>query len=590
MTRGVQIVAERTSSGGESLSRTWNQIAATTDARVPRFTSPRRSWTSTAEQRRIRRDNTRQATTHPTTETCSPAYACSVAMGDHQQLQKEAGAANNPPSPAATSAAMSGIDWSIFKDGEEDTFGWLLRNNAASAVGAGMAGAAAGSLASDILPLDDIDMDRMMAGAAALGQQQQTKGQPADAQQAPSGAQSNARLLAAQLYEGLRSTPSRPTASLLSMLPGMSPFDSGNLSVDGSYEDFDDEDALAEEQEEKVEARATSTSTAAASGRKRGSSAAPSQSLEEKARPTGRTMRGKSKATASSAAKSKRPLKRNKSGPASPSAASTGSGTDEDLEKKQLRRVKNLVSVREFRKRKMKQLEQNEARLRRLEAENMDLKMRLKIGKEAILSEQREKKQIKEQMREMLQRNANEQEIAQFLNMYKVTYSDYGPKRREKLHFHLSRIRELLLPTQVTKLSLYSVEQGVDMLKRDHVIKEDPMSAPESATATMSLWGILADELEVSDEQQRQILERRAAITKVRDDLNHTLNIVKKLEEVTDEKNTALEAQVAQLQQILTPSQATKFIIWVKENPAFMYMLDKLVDSTLQNNTSSADE
>lgn len=115
------------------------------------------------------------------------------------------------------------------------------------------------------------------------------------------------------------------------------------------------------------------------------------------------------------------------------------------------------------------------------------------------------------------------------------------------------------------------------------------MSAPESATATMSLWGILADELGVSDEQQRQILERRAAIKKVRDDLNHTLSIVKKLEEVTDEKNTALEAQVAQLQQILTPSQATKFIIWVKENPAFMYMLDKLVDSTLQN-TSSTEE
>ncbi|KAK1946160.1 hypothetical protein P3T76_003208 [Phytophthora citrophthora] len=238
----------------------------------------------------------------------------------------------------------------------------------------------------------------------------------------------------------------------------------------------------------------------------------------------------------------------------------------------------------------MKQLEQNESRLGQLEAENMDLKMRLKIGKEAIISEQREKQQIKEQMREMLQRNANEQEIAQFLNMYKVTYSDYGPKRREKLHFHLSRIRELLLPTQVTKLSLYSVEQGVDMLRRDHVIKEDPMSAPESATATMSLWGILAEELEVSDEQQRQILERRAAIKTVRDDLNHTLSIVKKLEEVTDEKNTALEAQVAQLQQILTPSQATKFIIWVKENPAFMYMLDKLVDSTLQNNTSTTDE
>ena len=80
------------------------------------------------------------------------------------------------------------------------------------------------------------------------------------------------------------------------------------------------------------------------------------------------------------------------------SSLTADSDPDNDLEKKQFRRVKNLVSVREFRKRKMKQQEQNEARLRRLEAENMDLKMRLKIGKEAILSEQREKQQIKEQM------------------------------------------------------------------------------------------------------------------------------------------------------------------------------------------------
>jgi len=74
----------------------------------------------------------------------------------------------------------------------------------------------------------------------------------------------------------------------------------------------------------------------------------------------------------------------------------------------------------------------------------------------------------------------------------------------------------------------------------------------------------------------------------------------------TQEKNKGLEAQVAKLQTILTPHQATKFIIWyvrmnncisqlniyfnnvvllvqfrVKENPAFMYMLDKLVESII---------
>ncbi|KAG3108111.1 hypothetical protein PI125_g12104 [Phytophthora idaei] len=494
--------------------------------------------------------------------------------------QQDASSSSNKRNPTSP-AAMSGIDWSIFKDDEEDACGWLLRNNAAGATSARMANIAADNAASDILSLDDIEIDRMMAGAPAMGQLQMTKGQAVGGVTTDGAAQSNARLLAVQLYEGLRSSPSRPTSNFMSMLPNMGLFDNSNISVDGSYEDFDDEN-----EEEKDGKQSAVKSVAAAKGtgeKKRGSSTSAGQSAWEKA--LTRSTRAKSKASAS---KSERPLKRKKSEPALPTAAD--SGGEDDLEKQQMRRVKNLVSVREFRKRKTKQLEQNEARLRRLEAENMDLKMRLKIGKEAILSEQREKKQIKEQMREMLQRNANEQEIAQFLNMYKVTYSDYGPKRREKLHFHLSRIRELLLPTQVTKLSLYSVEQGVDMLRRDHVIKEDPMSAPESTTATMSLWGILADELEVSDEQQRQILERRAAIKKVRDDLNHTLSIVKKLEEVTDEKNTALEAQVAQLQQILTPSQATKFIIWVKENPAFMYMLDKLVDSTLQNNTNSAEE
>jgi hypothetical protein len=252
---------------------------------------------------------------------------------------------------------------------------------------------------------------------------------------------------------------------------------------------------------------------------------------------------------------------------------------DSSAHRKLQRREKNLTSVREFRKRKMKQLELNEDKLRRLKAENMDLKMRLKIGKQALATELREKRMIKDQMREMLAGGASEHELAQFLDMYKVTYSDYGPKRRDKLHFHLDSIRDLLLPTQVTKLCLYSVEQGVNMLERDGVIREDPMTEPDSAV--MSLWSILAETLEVSEAQQRKILERREAILMIRRDLEHALAIVKQLEDVIDSKNTALEAQVTGLQRILTPTQATRFIIWVKENPAFMYMLDKLVDSTL---------
>lgn len=423
---------------------------------------------------------------------------------------REDGAAPPPPPPPATTgsyarsppiyglsgASGSGIDWSIFRDGEDETFAWLWRTNAtmpntlpASAVG---------------LPTNDLatDVQEFLASE--------------------SGASSS---LTAAMLDSHTTASGIPRPAL-----------SSQASIASSMQDYDDDD----DDDEDDDAFMSSGDQAVAM-------------------------------SADGSSAGKRQAKRRKK----PS-------TVEDEAKKQQRRVKNLASVREFRKRKMRKMEENEVRLCRLEAENMDLKMRLKIGKDALQSEQREKQEIKDQMREMLQRGASEQEVAQFVNMYKVTYSDYGPKRREKLQFHLARIKELLLPTQVTKLCLYSVEQGSEMIARDQDMTEDSSSVTDAGMAPMSLWGILANELNVAPAQQRQLLERRESIKKIRDDLNHTMGIVKKLEEVTDYKNTALESQIQELQHILTPSQATKFIIWVKENPAFMYMLDKLVDSTLR--------
>ncbi|CEG46024.1 camp responsive element modulator [Plasmopara halstedii] len=467
-------------------------------------------------------------------------------------------------------AAMSGIDLSIFNDGEEDAFGWLLYNNAAVSATASTetAETAMFNPAGNFSRSDDIEIDCAVVRGSIVEKLQVQAAISSTA----NVAQPNFCMPGTQFREDIKGVTS---ASI--MLPNARQLDHDNLSdsVNCSGEN------------NGVTGENYSINTKKKS--KRRSRVIRLQSTKQTILPRSHNTRAKCTANASVVAESQRPLQYKKIGAVS--STTDCHGLVKELEKKQIRRVKNLASVREFRKRKTKQLEQNEARLRQLEADNMDLKMRLKIGKEAILGEQREKQQIKEQMRQMLQQNANEQEIAQFLNMYKVTYSDYGPKRREKLHFHLSRIRELLLPTQVTKMSLYSVEQGVDLLRRDdHVIQDDPPSASDSTIGTTSLWNILAEELEVSCEQQSQILERRVAIKKVRDDLNHTLSIVKKLEEVIDEKNTALEAQVAQLQRILTPTQATKFIIWVKENPAFMYMLDKLVDSTLHNSSSSIGE
>ncbi|OQR98791.1 hypothetical protein ACHHYP_07876 [Achlya hypogyna] len=267
------------------------------------------------------------------------------------------------------------------------------------------------------------------------------------------------------------------------------------------------------------------------------------------------------------------------------SAFSNSTQPPDALNKKKRKRLaRNRDSARESRKRRLARIQQNEIRLKKLEMENIELKMRLKIGKEAILVERQEKATIKQKMEHLLKSNASEAEMATFVEQYKAQYSDYGDKRKETIAFHIQRVRDLLLPTQVTKMCLYSVEQGdfVSMKKKQAAaasMEASPDHLQDEAPA--NLWAILAKELDISEAQQRQIFSRREKIKYLRENLNKNLGILRSFEIATQEKNETLEAEVAQLQTILTPHQATRFIIWVKENPAFMYMLDKLVQSII---------
>ncbi|CAK4698919.1 hypothetical protein AeMF1_015828 [Aphanomyces euteiches] len=252
-----------------------------------------------------------------------------------------------------------------------------------------------------------------------------------------------------------------------------------------------------------------------------------------------------------------------------------------DASKKKRKRLKrNRDSARESRKRRLARIQENELRLKKLEIENTDLKMRLKIGKEAILVERQEKATYKQKMQHLLQTGASEAEVAKFIEQYKTNYSDYGAKRQETISFHIARVRELLLPTQVTKMCLYSVENGDEVpMKPSMATQHAP--PPPSDSESSNLWEILAKELNISQAQQRQIFQRREQIKVLRENLNKNLRNLAAFEVATQEKNRSLNNEVAMLQTILTPQQATKFIIWVKENPAFMYMLDQLVQSII---------
>jgi hypothetical protein len=236
-----------------------------------------------------------------------------------------------------------------------------------------------------------------------------------------------------------------------------------------------------------------------------------------------------------------------------------------------------------------------------VEAENQKLRLQLKVGKDAAVQDDLEKIRICEELEGMVQQKSSDEGehkalekgkarmllarcsplrttnppssivrshdmitgIMEKIMHYKERHADYGSDRRAAVQYHLSQLESLLVPTQTTKMSLWTVQQ------------EDSFFSEEEQG---SLSTILFRELEVTDEQKKRITQKREMVRGLSRDLRHSLRLVKELRQKVDSKHEMLDSQMAELQKVLTPIQAAKFIVWVKNNEACMTMLNKLWD------------
>ncbi|KAJ0398620.1 hypothetical protein P43SY_007478 [Pythium insidiosum] len=263
-------------------------------------------------------------------------------------------------------------------------------------------------------------------------------------------------------------------------------------------------------------------------------------------------------ATAMTTAAANQAIKAEKSG-------SSGSESPDRLRKLKLER--NRESARECRRRKREHILNVEERCRQLERENMELRGQLKAGKEAMKQEEREKNRVCEELEQMIKRGASERELAEKIDNFKEQYSDYGHGRRSALDYHLHQIERLLLPTQVTKMCIWALRQD-DSFWHD---EEDETSLPV----------ILARELGLTDEQKKKIQQQRAPFMSICDNLKTALGLLNELKTQVTDKNTTLDLEMDKLQNILTPTQRAKFIVWVTNNQACMHLLNKLWRSVL---------
>ena len=201
-------------------------------------------------------------------------------------------------------------------------------------------------------------------------------------------------------------------------------------------------------------------------------------------------------------------------------------------------------------------------RVNKLEEENLRLRMQLKIGKETSERDVEEKERLFASLEQLVRDpDATTEKVEELLDEYLKNHSDYGERRRVQIQTHLTQLERLLLPSQVTKMAMWTLNQ------QDSFYAKDGIS---------NLWKGIMDQIGASDDQTQKIKSKRDDARKLALELRSASRECKDLKHRMKRKNAALSSEMGELRTILSPVQLAKFIIWVNKNPITMEMLAML--------------
>ena len=315
--------------------------------------------------------------------------------------------------------------------------------------------------------------------------------------------------------------------------------------------------------------------------------------------------------------------------------------TDKDgnqLSAKKLRRLeKNRLSARECRRRKREATEDLQRQINLLEGENLRLRLQLRIGKEAEESSVREQTKLTQEISALLQSGASEAEIFAALEAFKEKYADYGRDRRSAMEYHLRNVEHLLMPTQTTSVVMRAIQGGdkaaLDSNNNNHknnkstitadadgassrvsstLQSQSPSAPPETALSPAAtsissetsspttasdllepkaLFQLLVNHLDVTPAQAKALSDSRMVARELDGYLAKALKLVQELRARLAQTGENLEHAFTNVRQVLTPTQAAKFLVWVANNGAAMHMLnelwERLYNAHNQNNNNT---
>lgn len=161
----------------------------------------------------------------------------------------------------------------------------------------------------------------------------------------------------------------------------------------------------------------------------------------------------------------------------------------------------------------------------------------------------------------MIDQRCSEPEIDLRVKNFQELYSDFGEERQKVLKTHINQLEKLILPTKISKMLLWILEQENEFFKTGD---------------GSSIWNTLIAELKIDDKQKAEFLNQKSKLGKQNIGIKQ---IIKKLRGLEDEIITCMDKRKEQYNEItnvFTPTQQAKFLHWVENNQACVHLLDNL--------------
>jgi hypothetical protein len=219
---------------------------------------------------------------------------------------------------------------------------------------------------------------------------------------------------------------------------------------------------------------------------------------------------------------------------------------------------------RDKRSAKMHGLEMEVTKLRE---QNRQLLIRSSKGMSRRSKEQEQQRvQALQDLVKLVDSGASELDIKFKLGQYREKYSDFGVERATRVKFHMSQLRELVFPTEVSRV-FFSL--------MDHWEGQPDPETFEGEQSVKEIWDAMKSSIQVSDKQQDEFISLGEETRQQERSMKECFKLLDELEKNYDAKSEGMENKMDQLTKIISTAQVVLFLKWIEQNKPVLHMIDE---------------